>query len=164
MRNVVVVCHHIPPCLGQGEKGGLPRHSAERKPPQNGNKNTMWQQTSKRYLWEIFRSLCPTMRHRMQDSCRSCSRVITYGMSPCAASAGWMLSPIKSVLFYDRTHRDMEDWNPFFFCHLLRRTTGYNSWNYEFPTQSEDHAISAPGSPIEEVEIGYSAHPSPCKE
>lgn len=49
----------------------------------------------------------------MQDSCRSRSRVITYGMSlSCgfgwSAHNGWMFSPIESVLFYDRAHGETE--------------------------------------------------------
>lgn len=50
MRNVFVVSASHPAMPRPGGKGGLPRHSAERKSPQNGNKNTLWQQTSERYL------------------------------------------------------------------------------------------------------------------
>lgn len=104
----------------------------------------------------------------MQDSCRSCSRIITYGMSPCAASVGPLTtvgcSPRSSPCFFMIGRTEIWRTGILFLCHLLRKTTGYNSWSYEFPTQSEDHAISAPRSPIKEIEIRYSAHPSPYKE
>jgi hypothetical protein len=57
----------------------------------------------------------------------------------------------------------MKDWNPF---HLLSHTEYYAVQGRELwiPSVKQNHAISAPGSPIEEPEIGHSAHPSPCKD
>lgn len=57
-----------------------------------------------------------------------------------SAHNGWMFSPIESVLFHDRAHGNMKDWNQV--VPSVGRNTGYNSWNHEFPTQSEDNAIS----------------------